>query len=62
MKANAPHEWVITLLGKRHHKRVRFIGRLDEALAKADELESNVRWVVHHYVVSRGKRVKEAAA
>lgn len=58
MKTNHPHEWTITLRGKTRSKTVSFVGRLDEALAEADELESGVPFVVLEYTVTRGKRVK----
>ena len=70
MKTNHPHEWTITLVGKKRPqssekktppmKILSFIGRLDEALAEADVQESNVCFTVVEFRVIRGKRVKRA--
>ena len=60
MKANHPHVWWITLTGKTECKRAIFNGRLDEALAHADELESAVRFVVLKFSIARRERVKKA--
>jgi len=58
MKANNPHLWRITLFGRNHSKSVWFTGRLDEALAEADVLESGVRWVVFNYMIIRCRKPK----
>lgn len=56
MKRNDPYNWTITLRGKTRAKIFNFVGRLDEALAEADEQESSVAFTVVKYVVTRGKR------
>jgi len=62
MKANHPHRWLIKLVGKTECKRGSFVGRLDEALAHADEMESGVRFVVLEYTITRRERVKKGKA
>jgi len=56
MKRNEPHHWRITLRGKKRVKRLLFSGRLDEALAEADQQESAVAFTVLQYVITRRHR------
>jgi len=58
MKRNDPYHWTVTLRGKTRAKKSAFVGRLDEALHEADELESNVAFTVIEYRIVRGKRAK----
>ena len=53
MKANATHTWWIKLSGKTQCKRAVFTGTVDEALAEADVMESQVRWVVYAFELKR---------
>ena len=62
MKANPVRQWDIILWGRKQAKSRRFIGRLDEALAYADEMESGVRFAVLEYTIKRVERVKKAKA
>jgi len=58
MKRNDPYHWTVTLRGKTRAKKSAFVGRLDEALHEADELESNVAFTFIEYRIVRGKRAK----
>lgn len=58
MKRNDPYHWTITLFGKVRAKEIEFVGRLDEALSKADELECGVPFTVIAFKITRGKRAK----
>lgn len=58
MKRNDPYHWTITLTGKTQSKTVPFVGRLDEALHEADELECNVAFTVLEYRITRYKQAK----
>jgi len=58
MKGNAPHHWTICLFGARASCVEPFVGRLDEALAAADELESSVSFTVLRFEVIRGARAR----
>lgn len=55
MKANRPHFWHITLSGRARHqvRRLTFRGTCDEALARADVLESEVPFTVYRFAVVR---------
>lgn len=59
MKANNPHHWHIWLYGSRCTFVERFTGRLDEALDAADQLESQVGFVVLRFEIIRGARAAE---
>ncbi len=53
MKRNDPHHWTIKLVGKTKIKTTDFKGRLDEALAEADVMESGVPFTVVQFVITR---------
>lgn len=62
MKRNDPYNWTITLRGKTRAKIFNFVGRLDEALAEADEQESSVAFTVLEYRITRYKQAKANVA
>ena len=63
MKPNNPHHWTITLHGKRtpgrkHTEQIECIGDIEDALQRADELESAVEFDVIQFVITRGPSAK----
>ncbi len=61
MKPNDPHHWRIELCPAttpsgpmRSTKIFGFVGTVDEVLAEADELESEVGWEVQQFIITRG--------
>lgn len=62
MKPNEPQKWIVTLYGatgwhgandRPGHAKIEITGDIEAALQAADELESEVDFEVHRFVISR---------